>query len=428
MLLDPVKTQRTMSTGAELPDGGLEAWCTALGSFLIQFCGYGYINAFGVYQAFYAQNYLANESPSAISWIGSIISFCVPVVGLVCGPLFDRGYFYHVFIGGAILTSFSLFMLSMAKPGNYYQMLLAQGFGFGIGQGLMYVPSLAILSHHFDRRRTIVMSMVTCGASLGGILHTIMLNKLLNGSIGFEAGVRISAGFISILLFLSCVLVRPRYEAVQKPTSVNFWKTTKKCFTEVPSLLTILGFTFFQIGFLYPVFYLQTASLRHGLSTSFSFYSLVIMNGGSCIGRFMAGPVTRFVGIIDLSITTSVVCAILIIGMIWLGTVASVVVLGVLYGLFSGINIAMMSPMLGLTADPAELGVRLGVGFAVTGVGALIGSPISGALLTSRYIWWAPALFSGAIALAGGFLFVGLRIVFLRTAPKAEDAVKEVAE
>ena len=32
------------------------------------------------------------------------------------------------------------------------------------------------------------------------------------------------------------------------------------------------------------------------------------------------------------------VCAILIIGMIWLGSVVSVVVLGVLYGLFSGMS------------------------------------------------------------------------------------------
>ncbi|KIJ07579.1 hypothetical protein PAXINDRAFT_173437 [Paxillus involutus ATCC 200175] len=416
------------ATGAELPDGGLEAWCTVLGCFLAQFCGFGYTNAFGVYQAFYTQNYLTSESASAISWIGSIISFCVTGVGLMCGPLFDRGYFYHVFIGGAILQSFSLFMLSVAKPGNYYQVLLAQGFGLGIGQGLMYVPSFAVLSHHFDRRRTTMMSIVASGASLGGIAHTIMLNKLLNGSFGFEASVRISAAFVSILLFLSCLIVRPRYETVQKTTSVNFWKATKKCFTEVPSLLTILGFTFFQTAYLYPFFYLQTDSLRHGLSTSFSFYSLVIMNAGSFVGRFMVGPVTRFVGIIDITIATSVVCAMLIISMIWLGTVASVVVLGVLYGLFSGINIAMMPPMLGLTAVPAELGVRLGVGFAVTGVGALVGSPISGALLTSRYIWWAPALFSGAVALTGGFLFVAMRIVFFRTAPKAENAGKEVAE
>ncbi|KIJ04610.1 hypothetical protein PAXINDRAFT_22096 [Paxillus involutus ATCC 200175] len=30
------------ATGAELPDGGLEAWCTVLGCFLAQFCGFGY--------------------------------------------------------------------------------------------------------------------------------------------------------------------------------------------------------------------------------------------------------------------------------------------------------------------------------------------------------------------------------------------------
>ncbi|KAF8837434.1 MFS general substrate transporter [Paxillus ammoniavirescens] len=393
------------ATGAEVPDGGVEAWCALLGCFFAQFCGYGYMNAFGVYQAFYTQDYLANESPSTISWIGSIISFCATGVGLLCGTLFDRGYFYHVFIGGATLQSFSLFMLSMAKPGNYYQVLLAQGFGFGIGLGLMYVPTFAVLSHYFNRRRTTMMSIVTSGAALGGIVHTIMLNKLLNGSFGFQVGVRISAAFVTMLLFLSCLLVRPRYATVQKTTSVNFWKTTKKCFTEVPSLLTILGFTFFQTGFLYPFFYFQTDSLRHGLSASFSFYSLVIMNGGSFIGRFMVGPMTGFIGIIDLTIITTVICVILIISMIWLGTVTSVVVLGVLYGLFSGMNIAMMSPMLGLTADPAELGVRMGVGFVVIGTTNFPGSPISGALLTSRYIWWAPALFSGVCPLRSHILF-----------------------
>ncbi|KAF8837454.1 hypothetical protein BDN67DRAFT_202529 [Paxillus ammoniavirescens] len=49
--------------------------------------------------------------------------------------------------------------------------------------------------------------------------------------------------------------------------------------------------------------------------------------------------------------------------MIWFGTVASVVVLGILYGLFSGMNIAMMSSVLGLTADPAELGSANGSQF-----------------------------------------------------------------
>ncbi|KIJ63071.1 hypothetical protein HYDPIDRAFT_93254 [Hydnomerulius pinastri MD-312] len=405
-----------VSTESEPPEGGLVAWCTVLGAFLAQFCGFGYTSAFGVYQAFYAQNYLANESSSAISlvsrsfapsmvthvcvfrWIGSISTFLVTAIGPVCGPLFDRGYFYHVFIGGAILQSLSLFMLSLAQPGSYYQILLAQGVASGIAQGLMYVPSYAIISHHFCRRRTAVMSIVASGAALGGIAHTIMLNKLLSSPVGFNTGVRMSASFVTILLFISCLLVRTRYGSPQKTTSVHFWKATKKCFTEVPSLLTIIGFTCFQTGYLYPFFYFQIDSLRHGLSTSFSFYSLVIISGGSFIGRFIAAVILPLIGVIDLTIITTIVCAVLIVGMIWLGTVASVVVLGILYGLFSGINIAMMAPLMAvLTSNPTELGVRMGISFAITVTedNHFLGSPICGALLTSRYIWSRPALFCG---------------------------------
>ncbi|KAF8547578.1 MFS general substrate transporter [Imleria badia] len=399
----------------DLPEGGMEAWCTVFGAFLAQSCGFGrYTNSFGVYQAFYTQQYLQDESSSAVSWIGSLATFLVTGVGPMCGPLFDKGYFHHVYIAGAILQSLSIFMLSLIEPGQYYQVLLVQGLLSGIGQGLMYVPSFAILSHHFKRRRTTMMSIVASGVALGGIVNTIMLNQLLNGPIGFKMGVRISAAFITGLLFLSCILVRTRYSAVrQEAASVNFWKATKKCFVEVPSLLTIIGFTLFQVAYMYPFFYFQVDSLRHGLSASFSFYSLVVINVGSFVSRFAAGTVLPFVGVIDLTIVTTVVCGFLIIGMIWLGSVGSVVVLGVLYGLFSGMNVAMMAPMLGLTSDPAELGVRMGVGFAITGLGGLVGSPICGALLTSRYLWWAPALFCGATAFVGGVLFVAVRFSYV---------------
>ncbi|KAI9568013.1 hypothetical protein HD554DRAFT_807354 [Boletus coccyginus] len=111
----------------------------------------------------------------------------------------------------------------------------------------MYVPSFAILSHHFKRRRTTMMAIVSSGVPLGGIANTVMLNQLLNGPIGFKMGTRISAAFITVLLFLSCILVRTRYSAVrQEATSVKFWKATKNCFMEVSSLLTIAGYGLFR--------------------------------------------------------------------------------------------------------------------------------------------------------------------------------------
>ncbi|KAG1888571.1 hypothetical protein F4604DRAFT_958936 [Suillus subluteus] len=112
---------------------------------------------------FYTQHYLTNETPSAISWIGSTSAFLLMTVGLVSGSLHDRGYFYHLIIAGSFLQGFCLFMLSLSKPDQYYQIFLSQGLGLGIALGLLYIPSVAVISHHFRRKRTLVMAFVATG-------------------------------------------------------------------------------------------------------------------------------------------------------------------------------------------------------------------------------------------------------------------------
>lgn len=77
------------------------------------------------------------------SWIGSLNAFLVISGGLIAGRLYDRGYLcvrssfsticsllnldalhsYHLLYGGSLLLAFSLFMLSLAKPNQYYQVL-----------------------------------------------------------------------------------------------------------------------------------------------------------------------------------------------------------------------------------------------------------------------------------------------------------------
>lgn len=78
------------------------------------------------------------------------------------------------------------------------------------------------------------------------------------------------------------------------------------------------------------------------------------------------------------------------------------------------LDITLLAPMLTLLAEhQSEIGyvrvcvimplnhklifpnrARLGIGFAFQGVGGLIGTPITGALLTSSYIWWRPVVYS----------------------------------
>ncbi|KAG1903097.1 major facilitator superfamily domain-containing protein [Suillus fuscotomentosus] len=383
----------------EFPEGGLAAWSTAFGAFLILFCTWGYVTSFGVYQDFYAQNYLTNETSTAISilmvscrFIGSINAFLGTSVSLVAGTLYDRGYFYHLVITGSLLQSFSLFMLSLAKPNQYYQVFLTQGLGSGIAVGLLYIPSLAIVSHYFRRKRTLVMAFVTLGSSLGAIVHPIMLNNLLNGRLGFANGVRASAGLLSALLLIACLCMRPRLDPPTTP--VNYIVAAKKCLRDIPFFFAAVGAFLFQIGFYYPYFFLQLDSTQHGISISS--YSLVILSASSSVGRLSAGYIAGYIGVPNLTVISAISCGLIILGTVGLSSPASVVIIGVLYGYFSGVYTAIVGPLMAtLTHDPSELGGWMGIGFFIGGFGSLIGTPISGALLTSDYIWWKPALFSG---------------------------------
>lgn len=412
------------SLSDEFPEGGLAAWTTVFGSFLVQFCGFGYATSFGVYQDFYTQHYLTKQTSSAISWIGSLNMFLVTSIGLVSGSLYDRGYFYHLMIVGSLLQSFSLFMLSLSKPDQYYQIFLAQGLGSGIAAGLMFVPSTAIVAHYFRRKRTLVLTFVASGSSLGATIHPIMLNNLLNGPVGFSNGVRASAGLISALLLIACLCMRTRLDPPTTP--VNYIAAARKCIRDIPFILMIAGGFLFQIGFYYPMFFFQLDSIKHGISVTFSFYSLVILNASNSVGRVTSGFIAAFTGVPNLAILSTVSCGILNLGLIGLSNLASATVLGVIYGYFAGIYIGIWVPLMAdLTPDLSQLGARMGICFCMSGFGSLIGTPISGALLTSNYIWWIPALFSGVVALAGSMMYTIMRLMLSKGRVKGRGAQLE---
>ncbi|KAG1768740.1 major facilitator superfamily domain-containing protein [Suillus placidus] len=402
----------TLCSESDPPDGGRLAWATAFGSFLIQFCGFGYLTSFGVYQDFYTRIYLTNELPSTISWIGALSSFLAASSTLISGLLYDRGWFYHLMIVGSSLQSLSLFALSFAKPGQFYTILVFQGVLSGFGMGLTYGPCMAVISQHFSKRRTLVMSVVASGSPLGAIIHPIMLNHLLNGTVGFARGVRVSAGFVSALLLIACLSMRTR--ALSTATA-NYSAVARKCSRDVPFILMTAGILLCQTGFFFPVFYLQLDSIKHGVDVHFSFYSLVIMNAACVIGRCTAGIIAAYTGLLNLVIASTAACGVLTISMIALSNISSVVVIGVTYGYVSGVYIAMLVPLVTmLTPNLSELGARMGICFAFTAFGALISGPISGALLSSQYKWLIPSLFSGSICLVGSLVLVVMRLVTYR--------------
>ncbi|KAJ7664134.1 major facilitator superfamily domain-containing protein [Mycena rosella] len=373
------------------------------GVFLIQFCGFGYTTSFGVYQDFYVRDYLSYSSSSAISWIGSVNALLVISVGLFVGRLYDRGHFHLLVYSGCFIQALSIFMLSLCQRDQLYQIFLAQGLGAGIGAGIAYIPT-----------RALAMTIVASGSSFGAIIHPIMLNNTLHSSLGFGNSVRASAGLISGLLFLACLLMRPRLPpSKDAPNSGNRYgafATTKHTMAT------------FSVAFYFPLFFLQLDAVTHGIDRTLSFYSLVIMNAASFAGRLSPGFFAHSFGIANMVAVAAGAGAMLILCMIALASPASVVVLGILYGFFGGVFITLMPPLVAvLTDDLAELGLRMGVAFAIEGIGGLIGPPINGALLTAHFAWWRPALFSGLMGLVGFSFFLTTALIVART-DKCKDS------
>jgi MFS family permease len=136
---------------------------------LIRFCvnrhHRGIVNTFGTYQGFYETHLLRSHTPSAISWIGSIQGYLLFLVSALTGPFFDAGYYRALFAIGSFLVFFSLMMTSLVK--QYYQAFLAQGVCFGIGAGMLFVPSIAIVSTYFDKSRSFSVGVAVTGSGLG---------------------------------------------------------------------------------------------------------------------------------------------------------------------------------------------------------------------------------------------------------------------
>ncbi|EKM83347.1 hypothetical protein AGABI1DRAFT_65844 [Agaricus bisporus var. burnettii JB137-S8] len=357
---------------------------------------------------------MTKESPSAISWIGSVDGLLVIATGIIAGRLYDKGYLYHILYGGSVLITFSLFMLSLSQPNSLYQNFLAQGIGHGLGAGLMYVPSLAVISQYFRRRRALAMSIVASGSSLGAIIHPIMLNNLFV-RIGFGNAVRASAGMNAGLLIIACLLIRPRL-----PPSTNvpaYWTSVKKFSKDKPYVCAALGLMVFPIGMYFPLFFLQLDAAKRGLSVNFAFYSLVILNGASFVGRLSPGFITKYIPIQPLTAITTGACAVLLYAVSGITTVPAFVVFGILYGILSGIFISLMAPLIStLCDDYSELGrvcVVLDLWGHIDDVKCYLGPPVEGALLGDSFEWWKAAVFAGSLAVFGSFMF-GSMVYFHR--------------
>lgn len=402
--LSVVRTRESGKSIGPPPDGGIQAWCqVALAHFVI-FNTWGYINSFGVFQTYYTQT--LGHPPSDISWVGSIQIFLLFFIGTFSGRATDAGYFKITLACGALLLCFSIFMTSLCT--KYWQLFLAQGLGQGIGCGMMFCPTLALISTYFAKNRGIAIGMVASGSATGGLVFPAVVMKMLPTA-GYGWTMR-TLGFISLATLTPCVLFLKQRLPPRQSGPLVEWAA----FREMPYLLFAVGMFLNFWGLYVGFFYIGSFSRNIiGVSTDRSIDLLLVMNGVGLVGRLVPNLLAdQFTGPLNLLIPFSLATAIVAYCWAAVKDTSGLWAFAVFYGLFAaGIQSLFPATLSTLTTDLKKIGVRMGMVLSVVGVAALIGSPIAGALVVyddGKYLY--AQMFMGSAIVAGSVTLVGARL------------------
>ncbi|KAG2027720.1 hypothetical protein GB937_000161 [Aspergillus fischeri] len=372
-------------------NGGLQAWLQVAG---------GTVNTFGVFQTYYEIGLVKDQSSSNISWIGAIQAFLLLVVGVITGPLYDSGYFYGLVATGSILVVVGFMALSVCT--DYWQVLLAQAFCVGIGNGCLYIPSVAIIPQYFSSRRAIATAVAASGSSLGGVLYPIVFRQL-QPHIGFGWATRV-LGFL-VLATTSFSLSVMRVGQVPKQRRVL---TEFSAFKEVPYTLFCMAMFFGYAGFFNPIFYIEAYAIqKHAMGEALAFYLVSILNAASVPGRIVPGLLGLRFGPLNILLGSAIISGILSLCWIAISNAGGLIALAVLYGFFSGAFVSLPAVALtALTPNLQTLGTRMGMCSLLCGFGSLCGAPVAGAILDDTRSYLGVQLYSGlTIGTTGVLLF-----------------------
>ncbi|KAL1980462.1 hypothetical protein VTN96DRAFT_4151 [Rasamsonia emersonii] len=408
-LMNPASRVLTDPYGNTYPEGGLKAWLVVFGSFMGLFGSLGLVNTVGTFQAYLSTHQLQDYSDGSVGWIFGVYAFLTFFCGVQVGPIFDAKGPRLLILPGSILVVVSMAIVGFCS--QYWHFMVVLGIVNGIGTSLIFTPAVAAVGHFFYKRRGVATGMAATGGSIGGIVFPLMLDSLFP-KIGFAWATRAVALVCLVLVGTSCILVRSRLPP--KPASKENMLPDFRIFRDPVFTLTTAGIFFIEWGLFVPLSYISSYALAHGISPSFSYQLLAILNVGSFFGRWIPGYFADFVGRFNGIILTVLLC-LLCTACLWLpagSSVALLVIYALLFGFSSGSNISLTPVCVGQLCKTENYGRYYATAYTIVSFGTLTGIPIAGEILSRcNGEYWGLIAFTACNYFAGLLSFTAAKLL-----------------
>lgn len=168
-------------------------------------------------------------------------------------------------------------------------------------------------------------------------------------------------------------------------------------------LLTTVGTFLVESSYIIPMTYLSAYAIAKGISLTFSFQLLGILNAASIISRSLPGVFADKWGRFNVMIVTSFFCGVSCLA-IWLpseANIGAIVLFAIMFGFWSGTAVCLIPVCISQICRTEDFGTRYGISYFFVSFGALFGLPVAGAFLKGASGYENLIIFAALVYLGG---------------------------
>ncbi|CBQ67491.1 related to ESBP6-similarity to Monocarboxylate transporter [Sporisorium reilianum SRZ2] len=381
-------------------EGGY-GWVNVVCSIFVNAVTWGVNTTFGVYFSYYLQHdYFTGATPMRYAYVGGLsVAACMLAAPFSNLLWRSSGWFKTPLYLGMVFVTMGQVGAGLCR--TYVQLLFTQGLVFGIGLGLIMVPTQPLLSQWFRRKLSYAQGLSAAGSGLGGLVLANTTRYLIQEK-SLEYAL-ICNGIVSFVVLLPCITLMkstepqtPRFlpsgfrkSKTESSTTTTSTAKIRKNPLELkwlvhPGYAFVLLFgVFSMIGYFVALYSLAAfASSGLGLTQKQASTLQSILAAGQMVGRPLCGLLLDLVGRHPCTIVIQTLAGLTCFAF-WLParSFGLLVVFAVTQGLLGGTIWSSVAPLSAEVVGIRDLPSALAVFWLVTSVPGQFGQPMAVALI-----------------------------------------------
>ena len=309
--------------------------------------------------------------------------------GILMGRLSDRYGVARPLAGATIALATGYFLSALAPSLTMFALWHALLIGF-LGSSASFGPLLADISHWFERRRGLAVSIVACGNYLAGTLWPPVVQHLIDTLGWRDTQIAIGAICLVTMLPLSLALRRrppavsggglATTSTVQPPPTLGISPAALQVLLVVAGLACCVAMSMPQVHIV-----AYCGDLGYGPAAGARMLSLML--GFGIVSRLLSGWIADHIGGVRTLLLGSVLQGTALLLYVPFDGLASLYIVSALFGLFQGGIVPSYALIIREFFPPREAGARVGLVMMATLFGMALGGWMSGLVfdLTGSY-------------------------------------------